>query len=68
MGLPGEVGEATPSLLGFDSDTVISAALAHQFFAGRYKFCLRYLSLAGQEPPRTSALRRRLISWAQVSL
>lgn len=36
-------------MLGFDSDTVISAALAQQLYAGGYKFCLRYLSLAGQE-------------------
>jgi len=52
MSLPGELDGAIPSVLGFDSDTIITAGLARQFFAGGYKFCLRYLSLAGQESPQ----------------
>lgn len=52
MSLPGQVEGATPSVLGFDSDTVITAALAQQFFSEGYKFCLRYLSLGGQESPQ----------------
>jgi hypothetical protein len=52
MSLPGEVEGAVPSVLGFDSDTIISSPLAQQFYAGGYKFCLRYLSLGGQESPQ----------------
>lgn len=51
MSLPGQVDGATPSLLGFDSDTIVNAALAQKFFSEGYKFCLRYLSLGGQESP-----------------
>jgi hypothetical protein len=50
MSLPGQVEGATPSVPGFDSDTIISAALAQHCSALGYKFCLRYLSL-GQESP-----------------
>lgn len=49
MSLPGQVEEAPPSLLGFDADTIISAALAQRFSSEGYKFCLRYLSLGVQE-------------------
>ena len=52
MGLPGQVEGAIPSVLGFDSDTVVTAAVAQQFYAAGYKFCLRYLSLGGQESPQ----------------
>jgi hypothetical protein len=52
MSLPGQVDHATPSVLGFDSDTIVTAALAQQFFSEGYKFCLRYLSLGGQESPQ----------------
>jgi hypothetical protein len=34
---------------GFDTDTVVTATVAAQFFQQGYQFCLRYLSLgAGQ--------------------
>lgn len=52
MTLAGEIQGATPSVLGFDSDTTITAALAQQFYARGYKFSLRYLSLGGQESPQ----------------
>lgn len=45
MSLPGVVETSLPSVPGFDSDTVISAALARQFYKCGYKFCLRYLSI-----------------------
>jgi hypothetical protein len=48
MSLPGAVESATPSVPGFDSDTVISAQCAQQCFALGYKFCFRYLSLGPQ--------------------
>jgi len=50
MALSGEVQGAIPSVPGFDSDTVITASLAQQFYANGYKFCLRYLSLAEELP------------------
>jgi hypothetical protein len=46
--LPGSVEASIPSVPGFDSDTVIPAAVAQQFFRGGYKFCIRYLSLREQ--------------------
>jgi len=49
MTLPGEVQGAIPSVPGFDSDTIITAVAAHQFYGAGYKFCLRYVSLMGQE-------------------
>ncbi len=50
MTLPGTVEASTPSVPGFDSDTIITAAVAQQFYAGGYKFCLRYLSLRSESP------------------
>jgi len=48
MTLPGTVEASTPSVPGFDSDTIITATVAQQFFGGGYKFCLRYLSLRAE--------------------
>src|SRR5260370_7531478 len=50
MTLPGQVESATPSVPGFDSDSMIVAEIARRFFTAGYKFCLRYISL-GQEAP-----------------
>ena len=55
MPLSGQVQGAMPSVPGFDSDTVISAALAQQCYALGYKFCLRYLSLDEESPGDLSA-------------
>lgn len=52
MTLRGEVQGAIPSVPGFDSDTIITAVAAQQFHGAGYKFCLRYLSLVGQESPQ----------------
>lgn len=52
MTLPGEVQGGIPSVVGFDSDTIVTTALAQQFYAGGFRFCLRYLSLGGQESPQ----------------
>jgi hypothetical protein len=48
MALPGTVQSASPAILGFDTDTIVSPALGQQFAASGYQFCLRYLS-HGQE-------------------
>jgi len=48
--LPGTVEDSPPSVPGFDSDTIITAAVAQQFYSGGYKFCLRYLSLHAESP------------------
>jgi hypothetical protein len=50
MSLPSTVEPAAPSVLGFDTDTIVNAALAQQFYALGYKFCIRYLSLGEQSP------------------
>lgn len=49
MALPGQVKSASPGLLGFDANTVISFETAQRFFQDGYKFCVRYVS-RGQEP------------------
>jgi hypothetical protein len=48
--LSGTVEDALSSVPGFDSDTILSSTVAQQFYAGGYKFCLRYLSLGSQSP------------------
>jgi hypothetical protein len=48
--LPGAVEAAIPSVPGLDSDAIITPALAQQFYALGYKFCLRYISLGKQSP------------------
>jgi hypothetical protein len=42
--LPGTVQNAAPNLLGFDTDTVVSASQAAYFKSKGYSFCIRYLS------------------------
>jgi hypothetical protein len=49
--LPGEIEGALSFAPGFDSDTVVTAAIAQQFFAQGYKFCVRYLTLLGPQAP-----------------
>ena len=44
MALSGAVQSASPGLLGFDSNTVIAAAVAQKFVDQGYSFCIRYLS------------------------
>jgi len=41
--------QASPNLLGFDTDTKLSAELAEQFQDKGYHFCIRYLSLSSEE-------------------
>ena len=55
MELPGQIEGALSSAPGFDSDTVVTAAVAQQFFGEGYKFCVRYLSLGQQSPGDLSA-------------
>jgi hypothetical protein len=50
--LPGTIEDSLPSVPGFDSDTIVTSAVAQQFYGGGYKFCLRYLSLGGAESPQ----------------
>jgi len=48
VSLPGQVESATPSVPGFDCDTILSASLARAFYQQGYKFCFRYLSREAQ--------------------
>lgn len=50
MPLPGTVKSAPLGKLGFDSNTVVTAAVASAFFADGYRFCLRYIA-RGPQPP-----------------
>ena len=61
MSLPGQFEGAIPSVPGFDSDTIISAALVQQCYASGYKFCLRYPSLDEESSGDLSARRKRQI-------
>jgi hypothetical protein len=49
MALPGHIEGALSFAPGFDSDTIVTAAVAQQFFSQGYKFCVRYLTLLGQQ-------------------
>ena len=49
MPLAALVQSAPAGAPGFDSDTVINATTAQQFYADGYRFCLRYLSLGAQQ-------------------
>jgi hypothetical protein len=49
MALPGQIEGAVSLAQGFDSDTVVTAAVAQQFFAQGYQFCIRYLTLLGPQ-------------------
>lgn len=49
MTLEGTVQSASPGLLGFDANTVMSATTARKFYTDGFKFCLRYVS-RGEEP------------------
>ena len=42
--LPGTIAGAAEGLLGFDTDTIVTPALATTFFNQGYRFCIRYLS------------------------
>jgi len=53
--LPGAVEVSIPSVPGFDCDTIITSALAQQFYACGYKFCVRYISLSKESPQDLSA-------------
>jgi hypothetical protein len=55
VALPGQIEGALSFAPGFDSDTVVTAAVAQQFFGEGYKFCLRYLSLGQQSLEDLSA-------------
>ncbi len=45
MSLPGTVVSAPNGSQGFDTDTVVTAAVALEFYNSGYIFCIRYLSL-----------------------
>lgn len=48
--LSGTVQSAPPGAKGFDANTPISAAAAHQFLARGYRFCVRYVGRLTQHP------------------
>jgi len=48
MALPGTAGAATGDLLGFDTDGIVTAATAANFFAQGFRFCIRYVSRVAQ--------------------
>lgn len=45
--LPGTVQSAPSGVLGFDTNTVVSASVAKQFYADNYRFCVRYVARTG---------------------
>jgi hypothetical protein len=49
MPLPGLVQPAADGLLGFDTNTVLTAAKASEFFANGFRFCIRYVSRVAQQ-------------------
>lgn len=49
MSLYGSIQSAPANSRGFDTDTVLSSAIAKQFAAQGYTFCVRYLSLGTEQ-------------------
>lgn len=49
--LPGTVQKAAPDLLGFDTNTVVTACRATCFKSDGYSFCIRYLSRYTPQQP-----------------
>ena len=68
MSLEGAVQSAITGLLGFDSNTVITAAAAQNFFAQGYRFCLRYLSRGPESPSDLSAAEAEVILQSGLAL
>jgi len=68
MALSGSVQNATPGLLGFDSNTVITINTAQNFFAQGYRFCIRYLSRGPQAASDLSAVEAENILQSGLAL
>jgi hypothetical protein len=68
MSLEGAVQSAITGLLGFDSNTVITAAAAQNFFAQGYRFCLRYLSRGPEAASDLSAAEAEVILQSGLAL
>jgi len=49
MTLPGTVKAAEAGLLGFDTDSVVTATTAATFFNQGFRFCVRYLSRVAKQ-------------------
>jgi hypothetical protein len=68
MSLDGAVQSASAGLLGFDSNTVITAAVATQFAAQGYSFCVRYLSRGAEAAHDLSAAEAEVILQSGLAL
>ena len=68
MALSGSVQSAAPGLLGFDSNTVITAAVAKNFVDQGYSFCIRYLSRGAEAASDLSAAEADVILQSGLAL
>jgi hypothetical protein len=68
MALSGSVQSAAPGLLGFDSNTVITAAVAQKFVDQSYSFCIRYLSRGAEASTDLSAAEAEIILQSGLAL
>jgi hypothetical protein len=68
MTLQGSVAAANPGLLGFDTDTVVTAAIAEQFKGDGYFFCIRYVSNSDNTEGDLSASEAASILQAGLAL
>jgi hypothetical protein len=50
MALHGKVVSAAPGLIGFDTDTKLTAAKAKDFYNRGFRFCVRYLTRSSDKP------------------
>jgi hypothetical protein len=50
MALHGKVVSAAPGLVGFDTDTKLTAAKAKAFYNRGFRFCMRYLTRSSDTP------------------
>src|SRR6266705_1511037 len=49
MALPGTVQAAADGLLGFDTDSIVTASKAADFFTQGFRFCVRYVSRVAKQ-------------------
>ncbi len=49
MALPGTVQAAADDLLGFDTDSIVTASKAADFFTQGFRFCVRYVSRVAKQ-------------------
>ena len=70
MALNGKIASAAPGLIGWDTDTKVTAAKAKEFYDKGFRFCIRYLTRSKdvENPGDITAAEAALILKAGLAL